>query len=57
MEINAQSFCDLIFVTVSYFFLNFKFESIVSENVGVMLGLRAKLPTPPPEAATVLYED
>ena len=57
MEINAQSFCDLIFVTVSFFFFIFKFESIVSENVGVMLGLRAKLPTPPPEAATVLYED
>ena len=44
----------LIFVI---FFFNFKFESIVSEIVGVMLGLRAKLPTPPPEAVTVFYED
>ena len=40
-----------------FLILKFKFESIVSENVGVMLGLRAKLPTPPPEAVTVFYED
>ena len=37
-------------------FFNFKFESIVSENVGVMLGLRAKLPTPPPEAVSIFME-
>ena len=35
-----------------FFFFFFKFESIVSENVGVMLGLRAKLPTPL-EAVTI----
>ena len=56
MEINAQNFCDLIFVTVSYFIFICKFERIVSENVGVMLGLRAKLPTPPPEAVTVFMK-
>ena len=56
MKINAKSFCDFIFVTVSIFIFDFKFESIVSEKVGVMLGLRAKLPTPLPEAVTIFME-
>ena len=53
---TALVFFFFFFFFFCFAFFKFKFESIVSQNVGVMLDLRAKLPTPPPEAVSIFTE-